>query len=150
MPQQFHLGVGGNYFQCLALGDYLALVPDVRGTLSTYQTRAAVRLGLVVGSTAKIPFDFSPLLNAQKGWGLYVAWQQEYVAHDFPLEGGLFNDAAVFTMQPNRGRDRLECGAVVHNRDFKIQASYYSSSQDTPGQRHPRHRYLNIQISRFF
>ncbi|RPG69997.1 MAG: DUF2219 family protein [Flavobacteriaceae bacterium TMED120] len=150
MPQQFHLGVGGNYFQSLALGDYLALVPDVRGTLSTFQTRAALRLGLVVGSTAKIPFDFSPLLNAQKGWGLYVAWQQEYVAHDFPLEGGLFNDAAVFTMQPNRGRDRLECGAVVHNRDWKIQASYYSSSQDTPGQRHPRHKYLNIQISRFF
>ena len=46
MPQQFHLGVGANYFQCLTLGDYLALVPDIRGTLSTYQTRAAFSLWL--------------------------------------------------------------------------------------------------------
>ena len=83
----------------LTLGDYLALVPDIRGTLSTYQTRAAVRLGLVVGSTAKIPFDFSPLLNTQKGWGLYVAWQQEYGSR-LSFGRGSFNDAAVLLYNP--------------------------------------------------
>ena len=150
MPQQLHIDFQTAYFRSFRMGKHVALVPDLLGVLSTHQTQMAARLGLVLGSTAKIPWDANPLLNTQKGWGLYLGWRLQYVAHDFPLEGSVFDDQAVFTLTPNRGRNRFEIGMTYHNEKWKLQSTLLSSSQDTASQRDPRHEYLNISISRFF
>ena len=150
MPQQFHLGFRAAYFRSIRLGNALALVPDMLGTLSSHQTLLASRVGVVLGSTAKMPWDANPLMNNQKGWGLYVGCQLQYVFFDFPMEGSLFNDQAEFTLLPNRWRNRLEFGVTFHNKKWKLQSTLLSGSKDTNTQRDPRHEYLNISISRFF
>ena len=150
MPQEFHLGIRGAYFRAFSLGKNVAFVPDATAVLSTHQTMGAARLGWILGTTAKMPFHFSPLLNNHKGWGVYFGWQQQYIFHDFPLEGSLFNDASSFTLAPNRARNLLELGAVWHNQQWKLQGTFYSASKDTPLQNRSRHRYLNFTVSRFF
>ena len=150
MPQQLHLGVDVNYFKSVPLTKQLALIPDGRAVLSSYKTMGAARLGLLIGSTAQMPFDFNPLLYAQKGWGIYIGWQQQYFLHDFPLEGGLFTNNEEFTLPSNQARTIGEFGVVLHNETWRLQGVYFSTSKDTPGQKRNRHRYLNISISRFF
>ena len=150
MPQELHWGISGAYFRTFSLGKNLAFVPDLSAALSTHQTKGAARLGLILGTTAKMPFHFSPLVRYQKGWGVYLGWKQQYLLHDFPLEGSVFNDNSLFTLVPNRARNLWELGAIWHNQDWKLQGTFFSASKDTPLQRHPRHRYLNISISKFF
>lgn len=150
MPQQLHLGADIKYFKSLRLTQKLALLPDATAVLSSYKTMGAARLGLLIGSTVKMPFDFNPLMYAQKGWGLYLGWQQQYFLHDFPLEGGLFTSDEVFTLPSNQARNIGEFGVVVHSETWRLQGVYVTSSKDTPGQKRNRHRYLNISISRFF
>ncbi|MGC6422857.1 MAG: lipid A-modifier LpxR family protein [Flavobacteriaceae bacterium] len=150
MPQQLHAGIRATYFRTYALTDGIAWVPDVSAVASTHQTLLSARMGLVLGSTQKIPWDVNPLLNTVKGWGVYAGWQQQYLFYDFPLEGSLFNDLAAFTLPPNRLRNRFEIGLTLHNEQWKILGTMVSSSRDTATQRDPRHEFLTLCISRFF
>ena len=150
MPQQLHIGFYADYYYSIQLTNNLSLIPDIHAAASTHQSRLSGRLGLVLGSTAKMPFDFNALWNTKKGSGVYLGWRQQYVMHDFALEGSLFNDAALLTVPSNRIRNFLEVGATIHNAKWQARTTYFSSSRDTPLQRDPRHLYLNISVTRFF
>lgn len=150
-PQRFHFGIFGQVNKGITISDKIHLTSQLFSKLSSYRIQAIARIGVLIGSNEKIPFQRISFSKSELSRGIYIGTRQEYRPHDFALSGSIFDNSSSELTRPNlKYRNNFEFGFFSQKKKWTILMLYQSMSKDTPGQRFNRHQVLNITIRNQF
>ena len=149
-PQRFHFGFFGQFNKGTSLSNNVHLTSQLYSKLSSYRIQAYARIGLLISSTHKLPFQKISFEKLKSSRGIYIGTRQEYRPHDFALSGSLFNNTSKLTVTNLKFRNSIEFGFFFKKKNWMILTLYQSMSRDTPGQKNKRHKVLNITIRNEF
>lgn len=147
MPQEAHLNLVAKYFRGFKIEDNVNITTEVFSTIGTYQIKAGIKLGFLIGDLTWFSFSDNIINSQNNKFSFYLGTHQEYYFHDYKLEGSLFNEDAPLTMTSNKYRNTLEVGFKKRFRSLQVLTTFNSMSKDTDAQRTQRHPFLKISLS---
>ena len=147
MPQEAHLNLVAKYFRGFKIEDNVNITTEVFSTIGTYQIKAGIKLGFLIGDLTWFSFSDNIINSQNNKFSFYLGTHQEYYFHDYKLEGSLFNEDAPLTMTSNKYRNTIEVGLKKKFRNLQILTTFNSMSKDTEKQRTSRHPFLKISLS---
>ena len=147
MPQEAHLNLVAKYFRGFKIEDNVNITTEVFSTIGTYQIKAGIKLGFLIGDLTWFSFSDNIINSQNNKFSFYLGTHQEYYFHDYKLEGSLFNKKAPLTMTSNKYRNTIEVGLQKKFGNLQVLSTFNSMSKDTERQRTSRHPFLKISLT---
>ena len=147
MPQEVQLNILIDYFKELQWEENINQETKLFSEVGTYKIKTGLDIGIMIGALDSFHF-FDNIINMNENkLSFYLGTRQEYIFHDFNIEGSLFNDDAELTLESKKYRNTIQVGLLKRLNRLQILSTFNSMSQDNYKQRFRRHPYLKISIT---